>query len=119
MSLNVEKLEEAANPIFFLGNETGNFQLEPGQHFVVGQTTFSLTDERAFVTQDVPNPISQKTFSPDFLRKVNYRDADRRIKSAISIQGTFNCRPKPCCGIRRSANFTLNLKGSSKFGATP
>ncbi|MFT5299483.1 MAG: adenylate cyclase [Mariniblastus sp.] len=79
-SIKVEKLADASNPVFFNGCEETSFEVKPGQHFVIGKTTFTLTTDRAFVTQEVPSPISQKTFSPEFLRQMPYRDADRRIE---------------------------------------
>lgn len=78
--VRVEKVATAANPIFFNGNEVESFLLSPGEHFVIGQTTFSLTADKAFVTMDAPNPISQRTFSPELLKQVPYRNADRRIE---------------------------------------
>lgn len=76
----VEKIPEASNPVFFNGNEAESFLLKPGEHFVIGQTTFSLTADKAFVTMDAPSPISQRTFSPELLKQVPYRNADRRIE---------------------------------------
>ena len=78
--VRVEKLAAAANPVFFNGNEVDSFLLMPGQHFVIGQTTFSLTADKAFVSMDAPSPISQRTFSPELLKQVPYRNADRRIE---------------------------------------
>ena len=77
--LNVEKLENASNPIFYQGSELQNFSIQPGEHFVIGDTTFSLTNDSAFATLELPSPISQRAFSPEFLRQVRYRDADHRI----------------------------------------
>ena len=80
IGVRVEKIPEASNPVFFDGKEVDSFLLKPGEHFVIGQTTFSLTDAKAFVTMDAPSPISQRTFSPELLRQVPYRNADRRIE---------------------------------------
>lgn len=77
--VRVEKLEGASNPVFFDGREEDDFTLRPGETFVIGKTTFTLAADRAFVSLDVPDPISQKTYSPEFLRRVTYQDADRRI----------------------------------------
>ena len=78
--VRVEKIPEASNPVFFHGREADSFVLMPGEHFVIGQTTFSLTADKAFVTMDAPSPISQRTFSPELLKQVPYRNADRRIE---------------------------------------
>ena len=78
-SLRVEKIPRAANPIFFQGSERESFAINPGEHFVIGNTTFSLTSSSAFATVELPSPISQRAFTTEFLRQVRYRDADHRI----------------------------------------
>ncbi len=78
--VNVVKLESAANPVFHNGAQEDVFWLKSGEHFVIGETTFTLTFDRAEATLDVPMPVSQQTFSHDFLERVKYRDADRRIE---------------------------------------
>ena len=78
--VNVVKLESAANPVFHNGAQEDVFWLDGGEHFVIGETTFTLTFDRAEATLDVPVPVSQQTFSHDFLERVKYRDADRRIE---------------------------------------
>ena len=77
--LSVRKVRSAGNPIFFRGSETQEFTLDHGEHFVIGETTFSFTVTRAMATADVPHPIQQKTFSTQFLKQVRYRDAERRM----------------------------------------
>ena len=78
--VNVVKLDSAANPVFHNGAQEDVFWLNSGEHFVIGETTFTLTFDRAEATLDVPIPVSQQTFSHDFLERVKYRDADRRIE---------------------------------------
>jgi len=78
--VNVVKLESASNPVFHNGAQQDVFWLNGGEHFVIGETTFTLTFDRAEATLDVPKPVSQQTFSHDFLERVKYRDADRRIE---------------------------------------
>jgi adenylate cyclase len=78
--VNVVKLPSAANPVFHNGAQEDVFWLNAGEHFVIGETTFTLTFDRAEATLDVPIPVSQQTFSHDFLERVKYRDADRRIE---------------------------------------
>ena len=77
--IDVEKLPDASNPIYFNGSESESFSLKIGEHFVVGNTTFSLANDLAFATLEVPDPISQRAFTGEFLRQIRYRDADRRI----------------------------------------
>ncbi|MEM9940686.1 MAG: adenylate/guanylate cyclase domain-containing protein [Planctomycetota bacterium] len=78
-SLLVQRLAGASNPVFFQGEAAESFHLSPGQHFVIGSTTFTLADDNAFASMVAPNPISQRSFSSDFLRQAAYSDSERRI----------------------------------------
>ncbi|REK17389.1 MAG: adenylate/guanylate cyclase domain-containing protein [Planctomycetota bacterium] len=71
--LHVRKLAEARNPIFVKGQPAETFEITPGEHFVIGQTTFTLTDERVQVSQDVPHPLQEQTFSADYLHGLRFR----------------------------------------------
>src|SRR5262245_5157054 len=51
--LEVEQLPSARNPIFISGRQVTRFQLRPGDHFVIGQTTFTLADDQVNVSLDV------------------------------------------------------------------
>jgi len=66
--LQVERLAAARNPVFFGGKEKDSFRVKPGEHFVIGSTTFMMTNERAMPTLDLPKPVTQKRFSAEFLR---------------------------------------------------
>lgn len=77
--LHVAVLEGARNPVFFRGHKTDSFSLRPGDHFVIGQTTFSLVDERANVAGDHPQPAGERTFTVEELRGQPFRHADKRI----------------------------------------
>ena len=79
-TLCVEKVPGAANPIYYNGGEEDSFSMNEGEHFVIGDTTFLLTNDSAMATMELPSPISQRGFSADFLRQVRYQDADRRIE---------------------------------------
>ena len=52
--LAVKRLDTARNPIFYRGHEESRFEIRPGEHFVVGQTTFTLTDEEVNISLDAP-----------------------------------------------------------------
>lgn len=78
--LSIHREATARNPIFVRGEQHDQFQIMPGEHFVIGDTTFVLTDEQACVTTRLPLPSSERTFSPDFLRTLRFRDADARIE---------------------------------------
>ena len=77
--LTVEKIADARNPVFFNGRESETFFLKPGEHFVIGSTTFTLTDEQVNMTEDAPRPVTEQAYSPHYLHRVRYRNADQRI----------------------------------------
>lgn len=78
--LTVRKLPDARNPLFVNGAERDEFVLIPGNHFVIGGTTFTLAADRAFVTVAVPQPSQQQAFSAQYLRRMRFRHADQRIE---------------------------------------
>jgi adenylate cyclase len=77
--LRVDALPGAKNPVFFRGYKSDSFVLRPGDHFVIGQTTFSLVDERAHASLDLPRPVGERTFSVEELHRQPFREADKRI----------------------------------------
>jgi len=78
--LKVKKKEEAGNPIFFGGKQLDKFIISSGDHFVIGQTTFLFTNERAAATLDMPEPNAVQAFSHQDIRKVAFSDSDRRLR---------------------------------------
>jgi adenylate cyclase len=78
--LEVSRLPDSHNPIFFRGKDTARFVMRPGDHFVIGQTSFTLTDQRVNVTADVPQPVQQQAFSSQYLRQIRFRNPDHRIE---------------------------------------
>jgi adenylate cyclase len=78
--LLVEKLPTSRNPVFLRGNDEATFQLMPGEHFVIGNTTFTLSSERLQVTLDAPRPEREQTFSTADLQRVAFRNANQRIE---------------------------------------
>lgn len=77
--LTVRRLPTARNPVFFHGKSADRFTLRAGENFVIGGTMFTLVEERALATHDLPRPVTEQTFSGDYLRRVQFRHADRRI----------------------------------------
>ena len=78
--LEVARLPDARNPIFLRGKEVDRFTIEPGEHFVIGQTTFTLADQQVNVTADAPQPVQQQSFSAQYLKQVQFRNPDHRIE---------------------------------------
>lgn len=79
-SLRVGRVPGSGNPIFFKGAQNDSFEVAPGEHFVIGETTFTFSCDQAMATVDMPSPVGERTFTQQFLRQVRYRDADRRIE---------------------------------------
>jgi adenylate cyclase len=78
--LEVVRLPEARNPIYLRGKEDDHFTIEPGEHFVIGQTTFTLADQRVSITAYQQQPVQQQAFSSQYLRQVSFRNPDYRIE---------------------------------------
>jgi adenylate cyclase len=78
--LEVVRLPEAANRLFLNGRELDRFTLVPGEHFVIGQTAFTLADQQANVSIDAPAPLQQQSFSSQYLKQVQFRNPDHRIE---------------------------------------
>ena len=78
-TLAVRILDSALNPVFYRGRKCDDFQLRPGEHFVVGGTTFTLANEPVHVSLEVPLPEEERTFTFEELRRRPFRRADERI----------------------------------------
>ncbi len=78
--LEVLRLPEGRNPIFFRGKEENRFTIIPGEHFVIGHTTFTLTDQRVSIESEAPSPVQAQSFSPSYLKHVPFRNPDHRIE---------------------------------------
>ena len=78
--LKVRRLPDAKNPLFLGGREKDRFEIAPGEHFVVGQTVFTLADQRVDVSVDQPAPVQQQSFSAQYLKGVQFRNPDHRIE---------------------------------------
>ena len=77
--LLVQRLPDARNPIFYRGRPVDRFELSPGEHFVIGDTTFTLTSDRVQVSLDVPAPIQEQTFSTEYLQNLPFRHVGPHI----------------------------------------
>ena len=78
--LDVVQLPNARNPIYFHGKETPRIELGPDEHFVIGQTTFTLVDQHVNISVDAPAPVQQQAFSAQYLSKISFRNPDHRIE---------------------------------------
>lgn len=80
--LEVARHMDARNPVFHKGLRQEVFEIGIGDHFVIGQTTFSLVDQRVrMLSQSDEAPaLTEQSYAPNQLRQARYRDADRRIE---------------------------------------
>jgi adenylate cyclase len=79
--LKVQALAEAPNPVFVRGRPEKTFELRPGEHFVVGSTTFSLADDQINVSLQIPQPVQEQAFSAQYLQRMRFHNADQRIEN--------------------------------------
>ncbi len=79
-TLGVTKISVARNPIFYHGQETEQFRLLPGEHFVIGGTTFLLADDPVKMIAEAPVPLAERAYSADELQQLRFRNADDRIE---------------------------------------
>ena len=77
--LSVKRLGEAQNPIFLAGDARNEFKLHPGEHFVIGETTFTLVGDRPREVNEA-QPTEQLTFSPQSLKDLRFRNPDQRLE---------------------------------------
>lgn len=78
-NIDVRKLPEAGNPLFFAGNAADEFTMKPGDFFVIGSTRFLLRKPAQSSGPSEEHLLEQVTFQPQELASVRFRDADRRI----------------------------------------
>lgn len=77
--LRVRQLETANNPIFFRGARPVSFELIPGEHFVIGSTTFTFVEVESSPADGSNRPAGEYTLSAYDLERVRYRNADQRL----------------------------------------
>ena len=75
----------ARNPVFFRGKKTTRFTLVPGEHFVIGSTTFTLANRpgASDATSDID--LTEHEFNHAMLRRRNFRDAAGRIEMLSAL----------------------------------
>ena len=77
--LYVQQMDGSRNPVFFRGRKEDHFQVLPGEHFVIGSTSFSISDEQIELSINEPLPATEKTFSAKDLQASPYHDAEQQI----------------------------------------
>jgi adenylate cyclase len=78
--LHVDQCPEARNPVFHGGQPQGSFSVGPGEHFVIGQTTFTVVSDTVKWLAELHRPVEEQTFSSQALERVRFHNADQRIE---------------------------------------
>jgi adenylate cyclase len=80
--IEVEKFPEARNSIFFQGKKLDRFKVRPGEHFVIGRTTFTVAVKPIVAeSSQSGGDVAEHTFAVGMLRESSYVDASRRIEA--------------------------------------
>ncbi len=77
--LLIRRLPQARNAITFRGHEHETFEIKPGEQFQIGETTFTLADDRVDIDPQIPPPLERRTYAFQDIQAARYRDADLRI----------------------------------------
>ncbi|HBV63814.1 MAG TPA: adenylate/guanylate cyclase domain-containing protein [Rhodopirellula sp.] len=75
----------ARNPVFFRGKKTTRFTLVPGEHFVIGSTTFTLANRPGASDANSDIDLTEHEFSHAMLRRRNFCDAAGRIEMLSAL----------------------------------
>lgn len=78
-SVLVQRVESAKNPIFYRGLRQDSFTLKPGEHFVVGHTSFTLAVRPEVNNSDSRLEVTEHVYNVGELRGRGFRDAASRI----------------------------------------
>lgn len=78
--LTVQLLPNVTNPLFFAGEQVSRIEISPGQHFVLGETTFSLVDESASFGEALDGMVTEQAFSIQNIRHYRFLDPARQLE---------------------------------------
>lgn len=78
--VEVRCLTTARNAVFYRGKKVEQFVLVPGEHFVVGSTTFTLANRPGASDSSRGGDVTEHSFDLTDLRRRNFRDAASRIE---------------------------------------
>ena len=78
--LRVTKILTARNAVFHRGKSVTQLTLVPGDHFVIGKTTFTLVNRPGASDAPVGSELTEHAYDLAILRKRHFRDAAARIE---------------------------------------
>ncbi len=78
--VQVSCVTTARNPVFHRGKEISRCTLVPGEHFVIGETTFTLANRPGVSDFAEAGDVTEHLYDDAALRRGNFRDAASRIE---------------------------------------
>ncbi|TWU23877.1 Adenylate cyclase 2 [Novipirellula galeiformis] len=72
--------ESARNPVFYRGRQSPHFKLTVGEHFVIGETTFTVVNRPGASEFTSNQNVTQRAYDHTALRRRHFRDASSRIE---------------------------------------
>ncbi|MGB1926480.1 MAG: adenylate/guanylate cyclase domain-containing protein [Rubripirellula sp.] len=78
--LQVRLLEQVTNPVFFRGEESSDFVMVPGEHFVIGATVFTLANRPGTSPQEKQGDVTEHAYDLQELQRRRFQDAGSRIE---------------------------------------
>jgi adenylate cyclase len=77
--LKGQKLPGARNPIYLAGRPVAEFVLRPGDHFVIGETIVTVTQDEKRAVEQAPEPLQMRAFAAEELRRIRFGDAPHKL----------------------------------------
>lgn len=77
--LELRRLPEATNPLFFQGQPVESCEVPVGRHFVAGQTVFRLQRIDTDSGSSGERPIEEIAFTQQHLQQIRYQDPENRL----------------------------------------
>ncbi len=78
--LAVTRSVTARNPVFYQGEQIQHFNVTLGEHFVIGETTFTFVNRPGTADSSRHRNITERSYDHTDLRRRNFRDAASRIQ---------------------------------------
>lgn len=78
--VEVRRCPNARNPVFHRGQSEDEFTLVPGDHFVIGRTTFTLAHRPAALESSDRDGLTEHAYDHLTLQRRHFRDAASRIE---------------------------------------
>jgi adenylate cyclase len=77
--LKGRKLPGARNPIYLAGKPVDEFELRPGEHFVLGETIVVVSQDVKRPIEKAPEPLQMRAFAAEELQRIRFDDAPHKI----------------------------------------